>query len=93
MKGTNNMNLVPTKVEEQLKGIDRTRSLVIGISLAITALFSVYRIFWGVYAATVLSSYGIASGALVFTIVLWGVIGVAAGIGAFAFLTRYSKHP
>jgi hypothetical protein len=87
------MSLVPTKVEEQLKGVDRNRSLVIGTSLALTALFSVYRLFWGVYAATVLSSYGISSGALVFTIVLWGVIGIAAGIGAFAFLTRYNKHP
>ncbi|MDT5093950.1 MAG: hypothetical protein QOH60_3313 [Mycobacterium sp.] len=87
------MNLVPTKVEEQLKGVDRTRSLVIGITLGLTALFSLYRIFWGVYAATVLSSYGISSGALVFTIVLWGVIGVAAGFGAIAFLMRYNKHP
>jgi hypothetical protein len=87
------MNLVPTKVEEQLKGVDRTRSLVIGIALGLTALFSLYRIFWGVYAAAVLSSYGISSGALVFTIVLWGAIGVAAAFGAIAFLMRYSKHP
>jgi hypothetical protein len=61
--------------------------------LALTALFSAYRIFWGVYAASVLSTYGFSSGALVFTVVLWGVIGVAAGFGAFAFITRYSKHP
>jgi hypothetical protein len=86
------MNLVPARVEEQLKGVDRTRSLVIGISLAVTTLFCAYRIFWGVYAASVLSNYGISSGALVFTIVLWGVIGVAAGFGAVAFLMRYSKH-
>ena len=32
-------------------------------------------------------------GSLIFPIVLWGVIGVAAAISAIAFLTRYSKGP
>jgi hypothetical protein len=30
-------------------------------------------------------------GSLIFPIVLWGVIGVAAAISAIAFFTRYSK--
>jgi hypothetical protein len=30
---------------------------------------------------------------LVFSIVLWGVIGVVAAIAATGFLTRYAKRP
>jgi len=32
-------------------------------------------------------------GSLIFPIVLWGVIGVAAAIAAIAFFARYSKAP
>jgi len=87
------MNIVPTRIEEQVNRIDRTRSLVIGISLAVTALWSLYRVFWSIYLAVTLSGIGWSPVSVVFSLVLWGVIGVAAGFGAFVFLTRYAKHP
>ena len=87
------MNIVPKGIQEQVDRIDRTRSLVIGISAGLTALWSIYRVFWLIYAATTLSSVGVSAGSLVFPFVLWSVIGVAAAFAAFVFLVRYAKQP
>ena len=86
------MNIVPTRIQEQVNRVERTPSLVIGISAGLTALWSVYRLFWLLYTATVLSNVGWSPVSLVFPFVLWGVIGVAAAIVSVAFLTRYAKE-
>jgi predicted peptidase len=87
------MNIVPIQVQEHINRIDRNRSLVIGVSAGLTALWSLYRLFWLFYTATALSSVGWSPVSLVFPLVLWGAIGVAAGFVAFAFLHRYAKRP
>jgi hypothetical protein len=87
------VNIVPTRIQEQVNRIDRTRSLWFGISAGIAALWCIYRIFWLIYTATVLSSVGWSPVSLVFPFVLWGAIGVVAGLAAVAFLTRYAKQP
>lgn len=87
------MSIIPTRIQEQVNRVDRTRSLIFGISAGITALWCVYRLFWLFYTATVLSSVGWSPVSLVFPFVLWGAIGVVAAIAAFAFLTRYAKQP
>jgi hypothetical protein len=87
------MNIVPTRVQEHVNRVDRTPSLVIGISSAITALFSLYQLFWLLYTATVLSSVGWSPVSVVFPLLLWGVVGVVSVIAAVAFLTRYTKQP
>ena len=60
-KGTTQMNIVPTRIQEQVNRVDRTRSLAIGIGTGLTALWSIYRLFWLVYAATTLSSVAVES--------------------------------
>ncbi len=87
------MNIVPTRVQEQVSRVDRTRALWIGISAGVTALWSIYRLFWLFYAAATLSSFGYSGVSLVFPLVLWGAIAVAAGFVSVAFLVRYSKQP
>ena len=87
------MNIVPTRIQEQINRVDRTRSLVIGISAGLTALWCIYRLFWLFYTATMLSSVGWSPVALVFPFVLWGAIGVVAAVAAVAFLLRYAKQP
>jgi hypothetical protein len=87
------MNIVPTRIQEQINRVDRKRSLMIGISAGITALWCIYRLFWLLYVATTLSSIGWSPVSLVFPFVLWGVIGVVAVIAAITFLTRYAKQP
>jgi hypothetical protein len=87
------MNIVPTRIQEQVNRIDRTRSLAVGIGAGLTALWSIYRLFWLLYTATTLSSVGISSASLIFPFVLWGVIGVAAAFVSIAFLVRYAKQP
>ncbi len=87
------MNIVPTRVQEQVSRVDRTRALWIGISAGVTALWSLYRIFWLFYAAATLSSFGYSGVSLVFPLVLWGAIAVVAGFVSVAFLLRYSKQP
>jgi hypothetical protein len=86
------VNIVPTRIQEQIDRVERTPSLVIGISAGLTALWSIYRLFWLMYTATVLSNVGWSPVSLVFPFVLWAVIGVGAGIASFAFLTRYAKQ-
>jgi hypothetical protein len=87
------MNLVPTRIQEQAGRVDRNYSLVIGLFAGLTALWSVYRLFWLLYSATVLSSFGLSTASLLFSFVLWGVIGVVAGVVSAAFLLRYAKQP
>lgn len=86
------MNIVPTPIQEQINRVERTPSLVIGISAGLTALWSLYRLFWLIYTATVLSNVGWSPVSLVFPFVLWAVIGAVAAIAAVAFLTRYAKQ-
>ncbi|WP_094289710.1 hypothetical protein [Mycobacterium lehmannii] len=87
------MNIVPARVEEQVGRVDRTYSLVIGISAGLTALWSLYRVLWLFYTAATFSSIGWSPVSLVMPLVLWLVIGVAAGYVAAAFLLRYAKQP
>ena len=84
------MNIVPTRIQEQINGVDRTRSLVYGILGAITVLLSIYQLFWLLYAATVLSTFGITA---IFSFVWWVAIGALGTFVAIAYLGRYFKHP
>lgn len=86
------MNLVPTRIQEQVNRVDRSKSLIFGISAGVTALWSLYRVFWLMYSASVLSSVGVSSASLIFSLVLWSAVGIAAGAVAAAFLIRYAKH-
>jgi hypothetical protein len=87
------MNIVPAPIQEHINRVDRTRSLVIGIAAGVTALWSIYRIFWLFYVAATLNSFGVSGVSLFFPLVLWGAIGVATGLVSVAFLFRYSKQP
>jgi hypothetical protein len=84
------MKILPTSIEEQIDRVDRNRSLIIGISAGLLAFWSIYRVLWSIYLSL---TYDFLFGSLVFSIVLWGVIGVVAAIAATGFLTRYSKRP
>ena len=86
------MNIVPAPIQEHINRVARTRSLVIGISAGVTALWSIYRIFWLFYTAATLNSFGISGVSLVFPLLLWGAIGVVAGFVSVAFLLHYSKQ-
>jgi hypothetical protein len=84
------MKILPANIEEQIDGIDRNRSLIIGISTGLLAFWCLYRVLWSIYLSV---TYDFLFGSLVFSIVLWGVIGAVATIAATAFLTRYAKRP
>ncbi|BBY29005.1 hypothetical protein [Mycolicibacterium sediminis] len=85
------MNTVLTRVQEQVSRVDRSRSLLIGISAGLTALWSLYRVFWLFYSMSVLSGVGYSSGSLIFSTVFWGAIAVVAGGVSAVFLIRYLK--
>jgi hypothetical protein len=83
------MKLVPAALEQQINRVDRQRSLYIGIGNALVALWCLYRVFWGLYLAM---TFNWVAGAMIPQVLLWGVIGVIAGVVAFGFLTRYFRE-
>jgi inner membrane protein involved in colicin E2 resistance len=84
------MKFLPPSIEEHIDRVDRNRSLIIGITTGLLAFWCIYRVLWSIYLSL---TYDFLFGSLVFSIVLWGVIGVAAAIAATGFLTRYAKRP
>jgi hypothetical protein len=84
------MKILPANIEQQIDRVDRQKSLAIAISSGLVAFWSLYRVAWSLYLAL---TYNFVFGSLIFPIVLWGVIGVAAAISAIAFFARYSKAP
>ena len=82
------MKIVPTSIEEQINRVDRQRSLYIGIAAAVIAAWSVFRLLWVLYIGL---TFGWFLGSMVFSVVLWGVIGAVAGVAAVGFLTRYNR--
>ena len=84
------MKFLPTNIEEQIDRIDRNHSLIIGISTGLLAFWCIYRVLWSIYLSL---TYDFLFGSLVFSIVLWGVVGVVATIAAVGFLARFAKRP
>ena len=84
------MKILPTNIEEQIDRVDRSRSLAIGISTGLLAFWCLYRVLWSIYLSV---TYDFLFGSLMFSVVLWGVIGAVAAIAATGFLTRYAKRP
>lgn len=87
------MNIVPTRIQEQVSNVDRTLSLVYGILAGVTALWSIYRVFWLFYSAAVYSSVGWSATTLIFPLVWWGIVAVGSGWVSAVFLLRYAKQP
>lgn len=84
------MNIVPAGIQEQINRVDRQRSLYIGISTGLVAVWSLFRLIWLLYIGM---TFGWLLGAMAFQLVLWGVIGTAAAVASIGFLTRYNKGP
>lgn len=82
------MNIVPAGIEAQINRVDRQRSLWVGISLAVLAGLSFFRLLWMLYIAM---TFGWFAGSVAFSLVFTAVVGIAAAIGATGFLTRYYK--
>lgn len=87
------MNLVPGRVQEHISRVDRTYSLIIGISAGVAALWSIYRVFWLIYTAAIYSSIGWSPVSLVFSLMIWSVFALGAAFVSAAFLLRYAKNP
>ncbi|WP_167104709.1 hypothetical protein [Mycobacterium sp. DL592] len=84
------MKILPPNVEQQIARVDRQKSLAIAIGSGLTALWCAYRVVWALYLAV---TYNFLFGSLIFSVILWGVIGTVAAVAAIAFYTQYSKGP
>jgi hypothetical protein len=85
------MNIVPTRMQEQINRVDRTRALLFGILAAVSAFFCIWKLFWLLFAAIAFSGVGWFT--WVFSVVTYVAIGALAVFVATAYLTRYFKHP
>jgi hypothetical protein len=83
------MKIVPTSIQEQFDRVDPQRSRIIGITFAVLAAGSAFRLFWLLYVSL---TFGWIVGSLIFSFVFWAVIGVVATIAAVGFLER-AKRP
>lgn len=79
------MIALPAAIEEQINRFDRQRSLIIGITNAVIAAWCAYRLIWLTYLAVTFSGF---FGSLIFSFVLWGVVGIVAAATAVIFLQR-----
>ncbi len=84
------MKILPPNIEGQIDRVDRNRALIIGISAGLLAFWCLCRVLWSIYLSI---TYDFMIGSLVFSVVLWGVVGAVATIAATAFLARYAKRP
>ncbi|OBK15915.1 hypothetical protein [Mycobacterium asiaticum] len=82
------MNIVPASIGQQIRRVDRQRSLWIGISLAVVAAGSFFRLLWMLYISM---TFGWFAASIAFNLVFTAVVGVVAAVGATGFLTRYYK--
>ena len=85
------MKIVPTIVEEYVNRVPRKYRTWTGIGWAVLAASSAIRLLFLISAQIMLASVGWSPVSLFFGIVLWGVIGVVAVIGAIAFLTGATR--
>lgn len=84
------MNVIPARLQDLTKRVEKTPALIIALFSGLTALWSVYRLLWLVYAGFALSTFGLSPISLIISFVVWTAVAVAAGLAAFAFWTRYS---
>lgn len=84
------MKIIPTGIEQYINRVDRQPSLLIAISCGLLAFWSIYRVIWSIYLSM---TYNFLFGTLVFSIVVWGVVGTVAAVAAVGFYNRYSKGP
>jgi hypothetical protein len=83
------MSIVPSSLEARISRVDRRQSRYVGIGSAVIAGWCAFRLIWLLYIAM---TFSWAAGSLLFSLVLWAVIGVAAAIVAVGFLAR-AKQP
>ena len=90
------MNIVPTRVQEAVNSVDRTRALVIGILSGVAAFFALWKIFWLVFGVATLSSLGYLGYSgfwMVVSLLWWAAIAALGVFWSVAFLRRYSRQP
>ena len=80
------MKIVPTLVEEYVNRVPRQYRTWTGIGWAILAASCAIRVLFLISSSIMLASVGWSPVSLIFSFMMWGVIGVVAVIGAVAFL-------
>ncbi|MGW0157864.1 hypothetical protein ACWDUN_00940 [Mycobacterium sp. NPDC003323] len=84
------MNIIPAQLQDLTKRVERTPALAIAIIAGLSAVWSIYRLLWLVYAGFALSSFGLSPVSLIISFVVWVAVAAASGLVAFAFWTRYN---
>ena len=81
------MKLVPTPVEQYVNRVPRRYRTYTGVGFAFLAAWCPIRLIFLISGAIMFAGLYWSPVSLIFTFVLWGVIGVVAVVMAVAFLT------
>jgi hypothetical protein len=87
------MNIVPTRIEQQISRVDRNQSLIFGILAGISALLMAWKLLWLVIGVLAWSTLSLAPFYTVFSFVSYAALLALSAWVAFVFLRRYAKQP
>lgn len=87
------MNVVPTRIEEQISRVDRNQALLYGVLSGVSAFFMAWKLFWLVIGVLAYSSLSVAPFVTVLSFASYGVLFALSAWVSFVFLRRYVKQP
>ena len=87
------MNIVPTRIEQQISRVDRNQSLIFGILAGISTLLMGWKLLWLDIGVLAWSTLSLAPFYTVFSFVAYAALFALSAWVAFVFLRRYAKQP
>lgn len=87
------MNIVPTRIEEQVSRVDRNQALLYGILSGVSAFFMAWKLFWLVVGVVAWSSLSYSPFVTVLSFVSYAALLALSAWVSYVFLRRYTKQP
>jgi hypothetical protein len=87
------MNIVPTRIEEQISRVDRNQALIYGILSGVSAFFMAWKLLWLIVGVLAWSTLSYSPFFTVLSFVSYGALLALSAWVSFVFMRRYVKQP